>query len=197
MLEINSWNVNPNREWFVRLSDAGSAIAAGLYLTQADALAQTKRQAHGVTAGFGTALPVTLANEPAAEAPVSFFQPTYNWHLLVSGQDGNTVRILRVREFVDLDEIEHPIYRNEALITSRASAEIDAHTHAKISKDISLGAHLPTMEPGDTVRIDSSRRGKDEVLQVIEHRILAESLDSGETRLTSSLTAASYLPLRR
>jgi hypothetical protein len=197
MLSISSWNIDPNRVWFVRLADNGANIAVELYLNKANAQAQANRQAHGNTSGFGSNLPVTLANDPGAAYPVSLFQPAYPWHLRVSGSDADPAKIYRIKEFVDLEEISHPVFRNAALITTRASAEIDAHTHARIAKEIELGSHLPTLEPGDTVRLNSTRRGKDEILQAIEHRIQGEINEGGEARLTSTLTVAAYIALRR
>lgn len=197
MHAITSWNVNPNRLWFVRLSDAGSGIRAELYLTQADAEAQTSLQAAGTSTGFGSGQAITLTNESGATEPVSSFQDIYSWHLLVSGADGDPEKIYRIKEFVDLDEISDPIYRNEALITTRARAEINAHTHAVITKDVSLGSHIPTLEPGEIVQLASARRGKTELLQVMEHRISGEVSDSGEMSLVSSLVSAGYLALKR
>jgi hypothetical protein len=191
---IAAWNINPNRVWFVRLADAGSVISAELFLTQADAEAQTNRQASGATTGFGSALPVTLEYDLGATVPVTFFQDE-TWHLKVSGADADPVKIYKIKEFVDLDEISHPIYRNTNLITTRATAEIDAHTHAVIRKEVGLGSHLPDLEPGDIVQINSTRRGKNELLQVTEHRISAEISD--ETTLTSTLSVSGYLALKR
>ena len=197
MLSIASWNINPNRVWWVRLSDGGSGIRAEIYLSKAEAEAQSGVQASGTSAAFGTAQPIVLTNDGAATYPVVLFQDIYTWHLLASGADGDPVQIYRMKEFVDLDEINDPIYRNELLITTRGKAEVDAHTHATITKDIALGSHIPTLEPGDIVQLASARRGKTELLQVMEHRIAGEVNDSGEMSLTSSLIAAGYLVLRR
>lgn len=197
MLSIASWNINPNRVWWVRLSDGGSGIRAELYLSQAEAEAQSGLQASGTSAGFGTAKPVVLSNEGSATYQVGLFQDIYTWHLLASGAASDPVQIYRIKEFVDLDEINDPIYRNELLIATRAKAEVDAHTHATISKDVALGSHIPSLEPGDVVQLASARRGKTELLQVMEHRIAGEVSDSGEMSLTSSLIAAGYLVLRR
>ncbi|MFA5706157.1 MAG: hypothetical protein WDA41_07365 [Candidatus Neomarinimicrobiota bacterium] len=191
---ITAWNINPNRVWFVRLSDAGSNIGVELYLTQADAEAQTNRQASGSTTGFGSDIEVILTPDLGATVPAVFYLD-YTWHLKVSGSDGDETKIFKVKEFVDLDEISHPIYRNTDLITTRATAEIDAHTHAVIRKEVTLGSHIPDIEPGDIVTINSTRRGKDELLQVTEHRIAAEI--SEETSLTSTLSIAGYLALKR
>lgn len=193
---IDSWNINPNRAWFVRLSDGGSGISVELYLSQAEAQSQTTRQAHGITAGYGAELGLTLSNDPGAAFPVSLFQD-YLWHLKVSGASGDAAKVFKVKEFVDLDEIDHPIFRNAALIPLRAAAEIDAHTHALIRKEITLGSHLPELEPGGIVRLSSSRRGRIENLQVVEHRIVGEQSEGGETRLTSTIAATSHMALRR
>lgn len=196
-MEVTAWNINPNRVWFVRLADAGASILVELYLTQADAQAQTDRQAAGDTSGFGSDLPVTLAIDPGASVPVLLYQAAHSWHLRISGADGDPTKIYKVKEFVDLDEISHPIYRNSALIETRARAEIDAHTHARIPRQVELGSHIPTLEPGDTVRLNSARRGKDEMYQALEHRMAGEINDDGEARLTSSISVAGYLALKR
>lgn len=194
---ITAWNIDPNRPWFVRLEDAGAAIRVDLYLTQADAEAQANPQASGTSSGYGSDLAVILEQALGASVPVALFQPAYSWHLKVSGAALDPAVIYRVREFVDLDEISHPVYRNEDLITTRARAEIDAHTHAVIRKQIELGSHLPTVEPGEIVRLASDRRGKTERLQVMEHRISGEVSEGGEMRLTSAITVAGYLALKR
>lgn len=194
---LDAWNVDVNRTWYVRLSDAGSTILVGLYLTQANAEAQTSRQAYGSTTGFGSSLPVTLTNENGATVPVALYQDTYTWHLQVSGQDGDATKVYRLKEFIELDEISHPIYRNADLINTRATAEIDAHTHAVTRKELDLGSHIPTLEPGQVVRLNSTRRGKDEKMQVLEHRVSGEVSDGGEMKLTNTITVASYLELKR
>ena len=197
MNTLASWNVNPNRVWWVRLSDGGAGIRAELYLSQAEAEAQTGLQASGVSAGFGTGQPITLTDDPGTSYPVELFQDIYSWHLLASGSDGDPVQIYQIKEFVDLDEISDPIYRNELLISTRGKSEVDAHTHATISKDVALGSHIPTLEPGDVIQLASARRGKTELLQMMEHRITGEVSDSGEMSLTSSLIASGYLVLKR
>jgi hypothetical protein len=81
MLSITAWNIDPTRLLFVRLEDAGAGIRADLYLTQADAEAETNLQASGTSSGYGSDLPVTLENDPAGTVLVSLFQSIYAWHL--------------------------------------------------------------------------------------------------------------------
>lgn len=128
----------------------------------------------------------------AATYPVSLFQESYSWHIRVAGQDGNATKIFKLKEFVDLDEISAPIYRNEALIPLRAAAAINAHTHARIPREIELASHLPTLEAGDIVRVNSDRLDVDLFGQVTEHRIAGEP-----NKLTSTIEVSSYLALKR
>lgn len=192
MLAIVNWNITENRVWFARISDTGTEIAVELYLTAEDAQAQTNIQASGESDGYGTSLEVTLSNESGASVPVSLFQESHEWHLIVSGANGDTTKIFKVKEFVEMDEISHSIYRSSDIIEARALAEINAHTHAKITKSLALGGHLPALEPGDAVNIQSVRRALNVYGQVFEHRITGTK-DS----LTSELEVVSFLELKR
>jgi len=93
---------------------------------------------------------------------------------------------------VDMDEIAHPIYRNSALIEARAAAEINAHTHAKIKRRLTLGVHLPELEAGGIVRLNSARRGANDLAQVFEHRITGT-----QGSLVSELEAVKFMGLKR
>jgi len=190
-LGLKNWNIAENIVWFVRLSDSGTGVSVEMYLTQADAESRTNLQAAG-EGGYGTDVEIALTKEPGASVPVSPFQGEYSWHLVVSGESGDGTKILKVREFVEMDEISHPIYRNAALIASRAAAEINAHTHAAIIRNIGLGTHLPEMEPGRVLRVNSARHGVNDLSQVREHRILGTP-----DTLVSELEAWKYMELKR
>jgi len=192
MMALTRWNIAENREWFARLLDDGVGVTAELYLTAADAGAQTNLQASGATGIYGTDMPVFLAAEAGAAVTVSLFQPEMLWHLAVSGEEGDDTRILRVGAFVELPEISHSIYRDARLIEARATAEINAHTHANIARAVSLGVHLPDTEPGDIARLNSTRRGIDAMGQVTGHRITGEP-----NSLTSALDISFYMELTR
>jgi len=191
-LSIGNWNIAENIVWYARLSDSGSGVLVELYLTQADAEAQTNLQASGESSGYGSNLEVELTNEGDAVTPVSLFIADYDWHVIVSGASEDATRVFKVREFVEMDEISHPVYRNSALITARATAEIDAHTHAAIIRDISLGTHLPEIEAGDIAGLNSARRGVDDLSQIHEHQIVGTP-DS----LVSEIETRKYLELKR
>lgn len=187
---ITNWNLTPNREWYVRLAWADPVVSVALYLTQADAQGQTNRQASGTVAA-GDDVPVILTADGGAPA-ISFYQETEAWHLKISGQAGDPTLISRVREFVDLDDITHPIYRNPLLITRRAAAEIDAHTHVELLRGLELAAHYPDAEPGQVVRLSSTRRGMDIMAQVRDFTI------SGDPdHLVTTINCAAYMALKR
>lgn len=192
MLSIENWNIDENIVWYVRLADSGSAISVEMYLTQADAEAQTNLQASGGSSGYGSGLEVTLTNEEGAETPVTVFRDEYSWHLTVAGQNGDDTKIFKVKEFVEMDEISHSIYRSSALVTARATAEINAHTHAAIVRNVSLGIHLPEIEVGDIAGLDSARRGIDDLGQIHEHQIIGTP-DS----LVSDIEVRKYLEIKR
>ena len=190
---IANWNIAENIVWFVRLADAdsGAGISVGLYLSQANAQSQTNKQASG-SCGYGSNKDVTLTNESGATKPVSLFRDDYGWHLTVSGAGGDSAKIFKVKEFVDLEEISHAIYRNSSLITARSMAEINAHTHAAIIRQISLGTHLPSIEIGNIARLTSTRRGVDDYSQIVEHTITG-----APDRLSSEVEIRKYLELKR
>jgi len=197
MLEIYNWNISPNRDWVVRLFDNGTGITAELYLSAADASAQTNRQASGSTVGYGSSLDITLANDEGAAYPVSEFQPEYTWHLQVSGQAGDAPKIYNVREFVELPEISAAIYRSQDLIARRATAEINAHTHASIVRTAELGVHLPDADIGQIAQIISAGRGIDALGQ-IDHMVIEGYVsDGGEASLTTTIEAVEYQELTR
>lgn len=191
-LSIVNWNIEENRVWFVRLSDTGTAVLVELYLTQADAQAQTNRQAHGTSIGYGLALDVTLANEVGATVPVTLFRDEYAWHIMVAGQNGDAAKIFKKKADIEMDEISHAIYRNGTLITARATAEIDAHTHAAIVREIILGTHLPTLEVGDIIGLNSARRGLNDLSQVTDMEITGTP-----NSLITSIETRKYLELKR
>lgn len=191
-LYVVNWNIGENNVWFIRLSDTGSAILVELYLSQADAQAQINLQASGESSGYGSLMEIILTNEDEATAPVSLFQNEYTWHLIVSGENGDTTKIFKIKEFVETDEISHAIYRNSDLISTRATAEIDAHTNAAIIREISLGRHLPEMDVGDKIRMNSSRRGINDLSQISELQIIGTT-----NSLINEIESRKYLELKR
>ncbi len=189
MVELLRWNVAENREWFVKVADVSSGIGVSLYHTLADLQAGANRQAYGA-AYYGSGVPVILRN--GAGIAIEMLQSQYGHHVTVSGQSGDATLSLRVGRFVELPEISHSIYRDSRLIEARATAEIDAHTHADIARNIALGIHLPELEAGDIARLNSTRRGIDALGQVSGHRIVGE-----QNSLTSELDISFYMELKR
>ena len=88
-MEITNWNINPNIRWFGRFEVSGEVLNAELYTSQADATAQTSRQAYGST--YGTEL--RFVNEDDSDYPVEEYNDSYSWHAKVyfSGEPNSTV----------------------------------------------------------------------------------------------------------
>jgi hypothetical protein len=191
-LSIENWNINENICWYVRMAAGVSSINAELYLSESDASAQTNLQASGSSLGFGVSREIALTNEESATTPVSLFQPEYTWHIKVSGESGDTTKIFKIKEFVELDEITDSIYRSSYIIQRRATAEINAHTHAKITKTVPLGIHIPTLEVGQIVRLNSTRRSVNELAQVLSHRIVGTP-----NSLINEIDMAKFIGLKR
>jgi hypothetical protein len=189
---ITNWNINPNRVWYVRISDAGTTILVGLYLTEADADAATNRQAYGSTTAFGTGLEVTLTNETGATEPVSLFTADLTWHIKVTGIDGDATKVFKVNMFVDLPEINDAIYRNTSLIPIKAAAEINAHTHVHVRRSIALARHDPTYDIGDIVQVDSTRRDATALAEI-------ESLQIAVTKdaIITNMDVVTYVSISR
>lgn len=194
---IAAFNVEPNQEWFVKLSDSGSAILAELFLTQAAAQAGTERQAHGTSSGYGQAQEITLENDSGATVPVTGkYSEADAWHLKASGESGDPVKIFRMPAFEDLPDISDAIYLNAELGARRAKAEIDAATHLVKIRRVDLAVHLPLLESGETPRLNSAREAINELGQCDSFTI-SGAVSGQETKLTTSLEMRTYQAMTR
>jgi len=186
---ITEWNLNPNRNWYVKLADAGSNISIKLYLTQADAAAGTNLIADG-TAEFGTDSESTL--DMIAESPeISLFNDALIYHLKVSGADADTTKTFHVMPFVDLPNINHNIYRSEALIQRKALTEINAHTHTVKKRSIGIANHNTNLQVNDVLNIQGTMRTLD-VLVTVTERTISGTTDA----LTDQVETVEYLDLK-
>ena len=189
---IVGWNINPNIVWYVKLYDAGSGIEVQLYLSASDASSGSNRQAAGSSSGYGTAKAVTLTNEPGATKPVEYFQDTIEYHLLVSGNSGEATTVVQVKEFVDLPDIDDPMYTNEELIPIRAGYEIDLHTHSTATLEFTLAVHDTSLEPGQIASFSDSRRETSFSGQIESHSITGDV-----NSLVSTVEAVQYFGVKR
>ena len=180
--EITEWNLDPNRHWYVRLSDSGN-VKVELYKTQSDAQSQVNLVASGESSGYGSGLPVELAMAENGSPEIDFFNSSLSYHLKVSGQSGDAAKIYHLKPFVDLPDISHSIYRSEDLIRRRAILEINKGTHYSLLRSMEV-PHNTSLDEGIVVRIQSSRRNLDVLATITEYRIagtLNSLIDSIET----------------
>lgn len=191
---ITDWNVDENRDWYVRLTELDENILVGLYQSQAEATAGNNRHSYGY-ADFGTDSECTLTAETGNT--IELFQEDYAWHLRVTGQVGDDTLVFKVGQFTDLPSIEHSIFRNLDLIQRKATYEIDLHTHFKTVRGVPLGIHIPDIAVGNKLTINSTRRNVNEVNQIVGHTIAGIVSANGETRLTSSLEIVKFTTMVR
>lgn len=173
---ILDWNLNPNTLWFIEIKNAviSTRILVNLYLTQADAEAETNLQASGNVTG-GVNVSVTL--EPETGVDISYFNDALGYHLRVHGVAGQPSKIFKVNPFVDLPDINNGIYRSAGLIQTKAVSEINKHTHMAIHRNIGIANHVPTMRIGDVCRINSSFRNIN-VLTTLEDSVIIGTKDA-------------------
>jgi hypothetical protein len=188
---ITDWNISPNQDWYVKLSDAGDDIFVELYTTQADAEAGTSLTAYGST-DFGTDSDVVLVMDDVGSPEISLFDAGSTYHLKVSGQDADETKIYHVSPFVDLPGITHGIYQSEGMIAPRASYEINAHTHTSKIKSIGIANHIPGLKTGDVLRIQSDHIGID-VLSTITELTISGTPDI----LVNTVETIEYVDLSR
>lgn len=192
---IDNWNINENVIWYVRMADTGADISVKLFRTQAGAEANDSSYDSYATVAYGSDVEVAL--EPNTDvSDVELFQTDLDWHLRVSGQNGDSIVVYKVGVFTDLPEIRDPIYANEDLILSRATAEINEHTHMKFPRTLGIPDHLESVSVGDVIQLTSTRRNKTEKSQVMSKEI-GYSVTSNEVSLRTTLVTASYLAMRR
>jgi hypothetical protein len=186
---ITDWNLNPNRNWYVVLSDSGSGIQVDLYTTQANSEAETNLVASG-TGGYGTGSQITMAMDDAGTPEISIFNSDLDYHIVVTGESGDTQKTFHIAPFVDLDEISDSIYKSTALIQARALHEINLHTHTAKYRSISLAGPFHNIEVGDVLRIQSTRRDID-VLSTVTETVITGTPDS----LTAQIETVEYIDM--
>jgi len=188
---ITGWNIDPNQDWYCKLSDSGTDILVELYTTQADAEAGENLTASGST-DFGIGSDVVLVMDAGGAPEISLFDAETTYHLKISGQDADETKIFHVSPFVDLPGITHGIYQSEGMISPRASYEINAHTHTSKIKSIGIANHIPAMQAGDVLRIQSTRLAVD-VLTEITDLTISGTTDS----LVNTVETIEYVDLSR
>jgi len=169
-LDVVDINLDPNQRWFVRLEDSGTDILVEIYNTLADAQAQTARVGFG-SASFGSATFALLTadtTEPAFGGEIALFNAELPWHFLVDGALLDATKIFAIGPFTDLPTIEDALMVTEQMIQDRAAVEINLGTHTAVRRVLQIKEHTPTLDEGDIVTYDSSRRSISAVKQQIE-----------------------------
>jgi len=184
---ITDFNINPNQDWYVKISQDGSDILVELYLSEADATGGVDMVASGST-NFGTDSEVTLVMEEGSSVQISFFNSDLEYHMKVAGSDSDTTKTFHISPFVDLEEISHNLYQSQDLLTRRAVKEINEHTHTSLFKDLTLATLVDGLEINDILEIDSDFRGK-----TTNNIVNTITIIGTHNSLTCSLSAVEFL----
>jgi hypothetical protein len=171
--QINDWNINPNQVWFVVLYDAEPGIGVLLY--------DGNPNMGGVLVGTGACStyngPVVLMG-----TGIEYFNSQVQYHLKVSGASGDPQEIFRVGEFVDLPDVEDPIYQDQALVQIKIRESILQHTKTKHVYSVNLATHTTNRDLGGVERITSSRI--DSVTGEVEEIVIVGELHSLTDRVS-------------
>jgi hypothetical protein len=167
--DITDWNINPNQKWFVKLSDAGATALVELFNTLADAIAGTNRVAVGANVSFGVDVKVLLTAEVTQPTfgPLTKFNSQLDYHLKITGVDGDSTKRFAIGPFTDLPPVEDALMLTEEIVLARATLEINRGTHSILRSSLELDSHYPALELGDIVTVSSTRRA----LVAVRHRV--------------------------
>lgn len=150
---LTDWNVEPNKKYFVKLSDTGSQVLAELFNTSAYAAAGTNRVAYGNCA-YGADVELTLTND--SEYPsITYFNFTKSYHLKVTFTAGDSETTYQVGPFYDKDIHDTLCYTEDQQL-ARAQLEINRGTHSIDSKTLLRNDHDPDMRDGLVVNLDTA-----------------------------------------
>lgn len=195
MLEISNWNLNPNREWFVKLEIVDTdKVQVSLFTTLADAQGDTNIIATGIStdAVDANGVAVILTLEDTATLTISYFNIQENYHLKIIGASSDASILHQIKPFVDMPEISDAIYKDANLVHQKAVMEINKHTHTSVFREIKLAKHYPSLSLGSIVQLNSSR------LSELKTTILEERTITGNKNfLVDSVITREYIDFIR
>ena len=200
MFDVTDWNVEPNQKWYVKLSDAGAQALVELFNSLED-LEASVDQVGAATVGFGVDVKVILtpgAAAPAAGDALALFNTALDYHLKISGADGDSTKRYAIGPFTDLPAIEDPLILTEDMIRARGELEINRGTHAHIYSSLTPSRHYPALDEGTVVTLSSTRRGFAGVRQKIVSITTEIRIDeSKQVTFADQLETVEYLDFVR
>lgn len=188
-LELMNWNVKPNDTWYVQVT--GTLVI--LYATLADMTNGINAVAYGVADSDRNVVLYPIDEYDTIE----LYYQDLPYHLSLSAilgdeYDEGITRYFKVKPLTDISEIRHPIYNNTNIVLMRGEAELNLHTYCRLNKELVLGVHLPTVEAGDVINYQSTRRNKTEKSQ-----ILAQTISGDTDSIVTKISVATYTELVR
>ena len=118
---IVGWNISPNTGYTLQLSVTSSGAVVLLLSADGSTLIGSG------TTSIGAAQPVTIT--PVSGRAVDMADPSLGWHLLLTTDGTEGERSITMDPIVDLPARTHPVYADDGLSLSVATADINAGTH--------------------------------------------------------------------
>lgn len=141
---IVGWNIAPNVAYTVILLPGASACGVLIYDEDGSILIASG------SALVGTDQPCVLS--PQSGQTIGMVDVALGWHLLLTTVGTESQRTIRIGPMVDLPDEIHPVYGDDDMAASRATAAIDDGAHyiddVTVSCPLGLGASL-----GDVVSV--------------------------------------------
>ena len=169
--DCTDFNISPEQRFFIKLSDIGTQMRVRLHNTLADA--QGDANIVGTAdADFGTDVKIVLtagAAMPSSGDPLAKFNPALDYHLKVTGADGDATVIQAIGPFTDLAPIEDPLMLTEQVIQDRAQVEVNRGTHLSVIRRLQLSDHKPTLDEAQIISFSSTKRSiSNEKMRIME-----------------------------
>lgn len=179
--DVTDFNLNPNQPWFIQISDIGSVALVEVFNTKADMDASTNRVAFNNSVIFGTDIEVELTEdttEPLLAEAIGKFNSSLDYHMKVSGTNGDPTIKFEIGPFTDLEPIEDAMLLTEQMIQDRATLELNRATHTALRRSINLKSHFPDLDESDIITLSSTKRGLVSVRNRIDSLTISASIDS-------------------
>jgi hypothetical protein len=152
-VSISNFNCLPNLNYYVVFDNNIVDFRVYLYKTLAEAQSGIGHVANSTGNDFGSAIAIILENS-GDNFSISKYDDTKDYHIeatMASGDSDTTFHILPFHS----SELQDELLTTEAMVTARATLEINRGTHVKSNKVIELD-HSPTRLDGNVIRLNTT-----------------------------------------
>ena len=117
---------------------------------------------------------------PSFGGALTKFNSQLDYHLKITGVNGDSAKRYAIGPFTDLPPVEDPLMLTEEIVFARATLEINRGTHSILRSSLDLDSHYPLLELGDIVTVTSSKRSYVAVRHRIDGISIAARIDDNK-----------------